>query len=206
MSLGGRIRLTRTQKGITLQELSDRSGLSKGFICQLENDKASPSLQALEKLAGGLGVPIAYMFLTAGDKVHVVRESERQEYRVGTEEGPLVQLLSAKGRNLKMMLIQLPPGMGTGGDNHAHEGEECHLVLEGTVRYTQGDESVTLRAGDSLHWNGFVPHKVENAGSETAKVLCVTSGAMEEMLECSECEDEGAGDEGKLLAEEQVER
>ncbi|HYG59047.1 MAG TPA: XRE family transcriptional regulator [Symbiobacteriaceae bacterium] len=188
MSLGARIRLTRTQKGITLQELSDRSGLSKGFICQLENDKASPSLQALEKLSVGLSVPIAYLFLTATDKVHVVRDSERQEYRVGPE-GLLVQLLSASRRNLKMMMIHIPPGMGTGGDNHVHEGEECHLVLQGTVRYTQGDESVILKAGDSLHWNGFVPHRVENLGPGEARVLCVTSGAMEQMLECSECGD-----------------
>lgn len=190
MALGARIRLTRTQKAITLQELSERSGLSKGFICQLENDKASPSLQALEKLASGLGVPIAYLFLTATDKVHVVRESERQEYRVGGPDGPLVQLLSAGRRNLKMMLMTIPPGMGAGGENHAHEGEECHLVLEGTVRYTQGDESVVLKAGDSLHWNGFVPHMLENLGPGVARVMCVTSGAMEEMLECRECEEE----------------
>lgn len=200
MALGARIRLTRTQKGITLQELSDRSGLSKGFICQLENDKASPSLQALEKLAGGLGVPIAYLFLTATDKIHVVREGERQEFRLGPE-GHLVQMLSAKGRALKMMLISMPPGMGSGGEHHMHEGEECHLVLEGTVRYTQGDETVALNPGDSLHWNGFMPHRVENAGTGMARILVVTSGTMEEMLECRECEDEAAEGSGVLLEE-----
>lgn len=188
MSLGARIRLTRTQKGITLQELSDRSGLSKGFICQLENDKASPSLQALEKLAGGLTVPIAYLFLTATDKISVVRENERPEYQV--REGLKVQMLSARGRGLKMMLFQLPPGVGVGGENHAHEGEECHLVLEGAVRYTQGDESVIIKSGDSVHWNGFVPHRVENCGSGPARILVVTSSGMEEMLECRECDDE----------------
>ncbi|HWI63504.1 MAG TPA: XRE family transcriptional regulator [Symbiobacteriaceae bacterium] len=199
MSLGTRIRLTRTQKGITLQELSDRSGLSKGFICQLENDKASPSLQALEKLAGGLGVPIAFLFLTATDKIHVVRESERTEYQV--REGLKAQMLSARGRSLKMMLFEIPPGVGAGGDGHAHEGEECHLVLEGTVRYSQGGESVILKVGDSLHWNGFVPHRVENAGTGVARILCVTSGTMEEMLECRECEEE-AQDPTGVLADE----
>ncbi|HYF93520.1 MAG TPA: XRE family transcriptional regulator [Symbiobacteriaceae bacterium] len=199
MSLGARIRLTRTQKGITLQELSDRSGLSKGFICQLENDKASPSLQALEKLAGGLSVPIAYLFLTATDKIHVVREQERPEYQV--PEGMKVQMLSARGRALKMMMILVPPGMGAGGENHTHEGEECHLVLEGTVRYTQGDESVVLKAGDSLHWNGFVPHRVENCGAGVARILCVTSGSMEEMLECRECEDEAQEPNGVFVEE-----
>lgn len=197
MSLGTRIRQTRTQKAITLQELSERSGLSKGFICQLENDKASPSLQALEKLASGLGVPIAYLFLTPEEKIHVVREQERPEYRVGNE-GLLVQILSANRRNLKMMVIELPPGTSTGGDNHVHEGEECHLVLAGTVKYTQGDQAVILQAGDSLHWNGFMPHRVDNCGSGPAKVLCVTSGAMEDMLECNECEEEVLLVEGYL--------
>ena len=200
MSLGARIRLTRTQKGITLQELSDRSGLSKGFICQLENDKASPSLQALEKLASGLSVPIAYLFLTQTDKVQVVRQADRQEYRVGPE-GLLVQLLSGGRRSLKMMIMHIPPGMGTGGENHVHEGEECHLVLEGTVRYIQGEESVVLKAGDSLHWNGFLPHRVENCGQGEARLLCVTSGAMEEMLECTECGEEELNSSGVLLDE-----
>lgn len=200
MSLGARIRLTRTQKGITLQELSDRSGLSKGFICQLENDKASPSLQALEKLASGLSVPIAYLFLTQTDKVQVVRQADRQEYRVGPE-GLLVQLLSGGRRSLKMMIMHIPPGMGTGGENHVHEGEECHLVLEGTVRYIQGDESVVLKAGDSLHWNGFLPHRVENCGQGEARLLCVTSGAMEEMLECTECGEEELNSSGVMLDE-----
>jgi transcriptional regulator with XRE-family HTH domain len=188
MSLGARIRQTRTQKGITLQELSDRSGLSKGFICQLENDKASPSLQALEKLASGLSVPIAYLFLTDEEKIHVVRTQERQEYRIGGE-GLLVQMLSANRRSLKMMIMELPPGAGTGGEGHAHEGEECHLVLEGTVRAQQGGESVVLRAGDALHWNGFVSHRIDNCGQDVARVLSVTSGAMEDMLECNECEE-----------------
>jgi len=194
MSLGARIRLTRTQKGITLQELSERSGLSKGFICQLENDKASPSLQALEKLAAGLNVPIAYLFLTPDEKIFVVRKHERPQYRVGAE-GMLVQVLSANRRSLKMMIIELKPGTGTGGVEHAHEGEECHLVLEGSVRYTQGDESVDLEAGDSVHFNGYLPHRVENIGSTAARILCVTSGAIEDMLDCSECDDPPAGEE-----------
>lgn len=190
MSLGNRIRQTRTQRGITLQELSERSGLSKGFICQLENDKASPSLQALDKLSSGLGVPIAFLFISQEERAHVVRAHERQGYSVGSE-GLSVQFLSARGRGLKMMMMELAPGASTGGDNHTHEGEECHLVLQGTVKYLQGNEEVVLSEGDSLHWNGYIPHRVENCGSEPARVLCVTTGAMEHMLdtECDECEE-----------------
>lgn len=196
MSLGTRIRQTRTQKGITLQDLSDRSGLSKGFICQLENDKASPSLQALEKLSAGLGVPIAFLFLTAEEKIHVVREGERQQYRVG--DGPVIHLLSANRRALKMVIMEIPPGASVGGDSHAHEGEECFFVLEGSARFLQGDESVLAKMGDAIHLNGFIPHRIDNAGSETTKILCVSTGAMEDMLDCTECDEEENASEGLI--------
>ncbi|MGE5674710.1 MAG: cupin domain-containing protein [Mycobacterium leprae] len=192
MALGARIRQTRTQKGITLQELADKSGLSKGFICQLENDKASPSLQALEKLAGSLGVSLAYLFLTPEETIHVVRRTERQEYHIGPD-GTLVQLLSGPRRNLTMVVIELPVGTSSGGDNHLHDGEECHLVLEGILRYSQGDESAVLQSGDSAHWNGFIPHRIENCGQTPARILCVTSGPLADVVDCAECDEDPPG-------------
>lgn len=188
MSLGSRIRSTRNQKNITLQEIADRTGLSKGFICQLENDKSSPSLQALEKIAAALGIPMAFLFLTEEHQIHVVRAAERQECHYGPDN-LRIQMLSANRRALKMVLVEFPPGGTTGGDSHVHDGEECHYVLEGTIRATQGEQQVVLTAGDSLHWNGFIPHRLENVGETAARVLCVTQAAMEDVLETTECED-----------------
>lgn len=195
MSLGARIRQTRNQKAITLQELSERSGLSKGFICQLENDKATPSLQALERLSGGLGVPVAYLFLKPEERLYVVRESEQAANSI-LSEGVQMQILSAKGRQLRMMVMELPPGAVLhGSDGHAHEGEECHFVLQGTVKYAQGEQTAVLRKGDSVHFNGYIHHRVENFGHSLARILCVTNSSMEHMLEEAEacdCEDEEA--------------
>lgn len=193
MSLGGRIRQTRNHKAITLQELSDRSGLSKGFICQLENDKATPSLQALEKLSTGLGIPVAYLFLKPEEKLYVVRESE-QSANSFLSEGVQMQLLSAKGRQLRMMVMELPPGAVLHGtEGHAHEGEECHMILQGTVKYHQGEQTAVLRQGDSVHFNGYIHHRVENFGHSLARILCVTNSSMEHMFEEPEncdCDDE----------------
>jgi transcriptional regulator with XRE-family HTH domain len=193
MSLGGRIRQTRNHKAITLQELSDRSGLSKGFICQLENDKATPSLQALEKLSTGLGIPVAYLFLKPEEKLYVVRESEQSANSFLTE-GVQMQPLSAKGRQLRMMVMELPPGAVLHGpEGHTHEGEECHMVLQGTVKYVQGEQTAVLRQGDSVHFNGYIHHRVENFGHSLARILCVTNSSMEHMFEEPEncdCDDE----------------
>lgn len=187
MSLGARIRQTRNTKAITLQELSDRSGLSKGFICQLENDKATPSLQALEKISSGLGVPVAFLFLKPEERLYVVRESE-QSANSFLSEGVQMQMLSAKGRQLRMMIMELPPGAVLhGADGHAHEGEECHMILQGTVKYTQGEQTAVLRQGDSVHFNGYIHHRVENFGHSLARILCVTNSSMEHMFEDTDC-------------------
>ena len=69
-----------------------------------------------------------------------------------------------------MMSVEIPPGAST-GNHHAHEGEECHIVMEGKVLATQGEDSVIAEQGDSFSWNASVPHFVKNIGNEKAVVL-----------------------------------
>ena len=58
MQLGPALRLERRKRGLTLAELAAASGLSKGFVSQIENDKTSPSLDTLERLAGALDLRV----------------------------------------------------------------------------------------------------------------------------------------------------
>jgi quercetin dioxygenase-like cupin family protein len=69
-----------------------------------------------------------------------------------------------------LMSVEFPPGASI-GEAHAHEGEECHLVLEGKVLAEQGEDSFILEEGDSFSWNASVPHTVKNIGEVTAVVL-----------------------------------
>lgn len=182
MPVGDRLKEIRTRCGITMAALADKTGLSKALISQVENDKASPSLATLERLAEGLGVPAAYLLLKPEDRIQVVRASERSTYEFGPHRIQ-VEVLSAKSaRNLKAVMVEFPPGTSTGCEGHAHGGEEFHLVLEGRVQAIQGDESIILEAGDTFHWKGCVPHRVLNAGDGVARVLAVTSATMMEVL------------------------
>ncbi len=69
-----------------------------------------------------------------------------------------------------MLIVELPPG-ATIGEPHAHEGEECHFVLEGKILAEQGEDTVIAEAGDSFSWNASVPHFVKNVGEKKAVVL-----------------------------------
>lgn len=182
MQVGERIKAIRAAQGLTVGALAERTGLSKGLISQVENDKTSPSLATLERLAEGLGVPAAYLLFQPEERMQVVRAPDRAEYRFGPDQLKVAVLSGRTARHLKAVLVELPAGTATGCDSHAHGGEEFHLVLEGRIEAIQGDQSATLEAGDAFHWKGCIPHRVVNPGPGPARVLAVTSGSVMEVV------------------------
>lgn len=168
MNIGNTIRSIRQRKKITIAELCEGTGLSKGFISNVENNKTSPSISTLENIAGYLNVPLPYLLLEEQQRMRIVRKQERQHTTFG-KDNLKVEHLTSKG-GLRMMIVESPVGASTGED-HAHEGEECHLVLKGKIFAQQGEDTAILEEGDSFSWNASVPHYVKNIGSEPAQVF-----------------------------------
>ncbi|MDX5476639.1 MAG: cupin domain-containing protein [Bacillaceae bacterium] len=166
MDIGTKIRAIRNRKKITIAQMCEATGLSKGFISNVENNNTSPSISTLNTIATFLGVPLPYLLLEKKQHMKVVREGDR---KTSSFNGLNVEHLSSKG-GLKMMIVQLPPGASI-GEPHAHEGEECHLVLEGKILAEQGEDSEIVQKGDSFSWNASIPHFVKNIGDENAVIL-----------------------------------
>jgi transcriptional regulator with XRE-family HTH domain len=169
MDLGSTIRAIRKRKQITIPQLCEGTGLSKGFISNLENNKTSPSIATLETIAAYLKVPLPYLLLQKEERMQVTRLSERRISTSGKEKLKVEHL--TEKQNLRMMLVEFPPGASTGDEPHAHEGEECHFVLRGRLSAEQGEDSAILEEGDSFSWNASVPHRVTNIGDQPALVL-----------------------------------
>jgi quercetin dioxygenase-like cupin family protein len=113
----------------------------------------------------------------------VVRANERPRVRVGGNTS-CVEVLSAQPkRNLELLLAELPPGLSAGDKRHFHHGEECMLCLEGQVSILCGEHHAVLEAGDSVHYDGRVPHAIENSGTTTARVIiAITPAAFEPLI------------------------
>jgi transcriptional regulator with XRE-family HTH domain len=170
VDVGRRIRELRVRRGLVIEDLARKTGLSKPYISQVETGKASPSLQTIAKLAQALEVPLTYLFLEDAFACQVVRRDERRRVSFGEPDKP-VFFLSAPNRHLEMLLLEIPAGYTAGGRTHSHEGEECHWVLEGTITAVQGDRRFVLDEGDSFHWDGSIPHRIENHGPGAARLL-----------------------------------
>lgn len=187
MQLGRKIRDLRLRRGLTVQQLAGASGLSKGFISQVENGRTSPSLATLQDLARALETSVAYLVVEEEPTPHVVRASERRRVAVGGNTSRVELLSASPKRNLELLIAELPPGVSAGDKRHYHHGEECLLCLEGELKITCGDTVVTLGAGDSCHYDGRLPHAIENAGTAMARVIiAITPAAFEPMFRVRE--------------------
>ena len=176
MHLGKKIRDLRFRRGLTVQQLAELSGLSKGFISQVENERTSPSLATLRDLARALNTSVAYLVVEDDSAPHIVRESDRLK---GTNGAPIhVEVLTAQPRrNLEILMTTIPPGGSARTERDYHHGEECVVCLEGLVTVSGGEHRIELKPGDSCHYDGRTPHAVENAGSGPARVMIAITPA-----------------------------
>ncbi|MEF2966709.1 cupin domain-containing protein [Paenibacillus sp. M1] len=169
MDIGSTVRAIRKRKNITIAQICEKTGLSQGFMSQVETNKTSPSIATLESIAQALEVPLAYLLLKKEDRMRIVRKQERRETSSGPERLKVSHL--GESQHMRMMIVEFPPGSSTGELPHAHEGEEIHLVLQGKIYAEQGEDSSVFEEGDSFIWNACTPHKVRNIGDGIAKIL-----------------------------------
>ena len=173
-ALGHSLRRLRKARGLTLQQLASRCGLSQPFLSQLENGKAMPSLMALHNVAQALGTT-AHSLLQPQDRpdTSLVRHGEGEVYEL--VEGATVRFLTEGGSHLmEPNEVEFAPEVAT--VNTGHNGEELIYVLEGRLRVElEGSDPVVLRRGDVLTYPATVPHTLGAAGPTGCRFLVVSS-------------------------------
>lgn len=171
--VGAQVRKLRTDRGLTLAQVGERTGLNVGYLSQVETDKASPSLETLAAIADSFDVPISWLLMDAAPPPHVVRHDERRLESLPMG-GQLEEVDGGFARGLRIVEGKMLPGTTTGLMTDA--GEEHHLVLEGHIRLRQGDFVADLGPGDYLVWDGAFPHSAENIGDCPSRILICTPG------------------------------
>src|SRR5829696_3186580 len=139
--VGTQVRRLRTERGLTLAQVGELADLNVGYLSQVENDKASPSLETLAAIAEVFAVPITWLLVDATPAPRVVRRHERRAQT--TPDGlRLEEVDGGFARGLRIVEAIALPGSSSGLMSDA--GEEHHLVLEGTIRLRQGDSVTDL--------------------------------------------------------------
>ncbi|GGK89558.1 MerR family transcriptional regulator [Sphaerisporangium melleum] len=184
-AVGARIRRFRKERGMTLRGLSTRSGLSIGFLSQVERGISSIGLTALNGVAAALERSVADFF-----------EGEESDGRAGVARLPshftltraataateyvsgqqTYRMLSARGPSLVLepLLVHIAPG-GRREDAYGHAGEEFAFVLSGELLYEVDGVEHRLYPGDSVHLRSTVPHAMYNDTDGVTTVVSVVT-------------------------------
>jgi len=177
--IADKIHEIRKNKGLTLAQLGDATGLSKGLLSRIENSQVSPPIATLSKIARGLEVPIGIFFEEdeTDQKGYAVtyKNDRKQVIRRGTNTGfTYYSLTNLKSRHLiEPFIVRYPVIEKEPNKLFDHPGEEFLLVLKGKMDLVYGKEKIRVKAGDAIHFDPSTPHRGQNAGKEESECLVI---------------------------------
>ena len=169
--VGARVRSLRRERGLTIEQLAAATGLTKGFISQLERDRTAPSLASIARICDALGVRLGHIFEHEPEPA-LVRKHDRPPAN-GTSSTHSHLLSLRDEPRFKAIESEVAPGAGAGDELSSLPGEvEFVYVLDGSLELRIGDETHRLETGDALTYPLSKPHTWRNASdTEPLRVL-----------------------------------
>lgn len=175
MELSQLIRARRMQLGLTITELSKRTGLSVPFLSQVEKGARGVTLTSLRCIAEGLSVSMNY-FLDTHDQDERVRSiDDLHFFSLNGSKIRYARLGStAKDRELEPLYVVIPPKYDS-KEISKHPGEEFFFVLKGKLTVQVGKKTYQLGPGNTIHYKSGLRHGWRNEGDEEVHLISVNS-------------------------------
>lgn len=186
-AVGYRIRTLRKERGFTLRQLSEKAGLSTGFLSLVERGHSSIALTSLYNVAQALDTGLASFFAPAPPNNRpsfLPYVSRAHEDGLEDDRLPMIAEILSKDRRYKMLsprapdlalepiLVEIQPNTQE-YEPFTHDGEEFAFVLSGELVYVVDGEEYRLGPGDSIHVRSTISHAVRNDTRDLARVLWV---------------------------------
>jgi transcriptional regulator with XRE-family HTH domain len=164
------LREQRRRRDMSLDQLAQRTGVSRAGLSQIETCKTNPSIGVLWKIASGLGIPFSELIGEREQAVAVLRRGDAQVLRSTDrkfESRPLMP--PSAGNEIEVYELRLAGHARHASEAHGAGTRELVIVLAGALRMVVGAASEQLGVGDSMLFNANTPHAYENPGSREAR-------------------------------------
>jgi len=182
LNLGQKIKTLRQRKGLSLQQIAEKTNLSEPLLSQIEGEVVAPPVATLLKISKALNVNIGYFFQEeeSGKSAVVVRKNERKQIFRRIHEDPskigyYYESLAYPKADKHMEPFQVKFEVKKKEDLifFNHKGEEFLFVLEGQLEFNYENEIFTLEPGDSLYFDSGFPHAFRALGRKNALAIDV---------------------------------
>lgn len=173
MDIGAKIKRLRLSNQLTLEELANRSELTKGFLSQLERDLTSPSIATLENILEALGTNLKDFFSEDEDEQIVF---SKDDFFENTQDDYKISYIipNAQKNEMEPILIELKEDKKS-MEIDPHDGEEFGYVIQGKVTLVNGEEEYDVKKGETFYLKGNLPHYIINRNDTLAKVIWVST-------------------------------
>ncbi|MBB6107513.1 helix-turn-helix domain-containing protein [Mucilaginibacter lappiensis] len=180
LKISYRLKEIRKDKRITIQELADKAGVSKGLISQIENNRTIPSLPVLMNIVQSLNLDLTEFFKDLSSKGHqekvfVIRSSEYSPIQKEASKGFSYQRMltrNIQGGPVDFVLLELKKGARR-NKMVVTDAFEYKYLIKGRIDYLIEDKNYILEEGDSIFFDGRLGHSLSNIGDSQAIMLVV---------------------------------
>ncbi|MCK5580209.1 MAG: helix-turn-helix transcriptional regulator [Candidatus Omnitrophica bacterium] len=180
MKIGTKINILRKERGMTLTELSNKSGVQIATLSRIENGKMTGTLDSHMAIARTLGLEIIdlYKDLKLDDKEPdtTEREPESAESFLYNDKASY-EILTTQIFSKRMMpiVLRVEPGGVTNPEQNRPRSEKFLFVLEGNITVHVGEQAYPLCPNQTLYFDASVKHRFENSGEVTTRLISVTT-------------------------------
>ncbi|KYD11671.1 XRE family transcriptional regulator [Heyndrickxia sporothermodurans] len=176
MQIGKKIKNLRLKKGLTQEELGERTDLSKGYISQIERDLSSPSIETFFDILEVLGCSPKDFFDEQELEQKVVYGEEDQTEYVDEERGYQIQWLVPESNEKEMEPIILTlEEKGEFKEFEPSLSETFAYVLTGKISVRLGRRVYSARAGEVIYYHAAERHQITNDYPGTSQILLVAT-------------------------------
>lgn len=178
-NLGQRIRTLRKEKGLTLVEISEKTGIAQATLSRIETGTMIGTVECHEKIAETLGIGLAELYSGVDRRYEQIAHLNQKDARKITHHAKdvHVELLTQESSKKKItpLLLTLQGGGKTEKETNERGVEKFIWVLDGSVKVKLDNQETVLKSQETVYFDASLPHQITNEGQKTAKIFIAVS-------------------------------
>lgn len=167
------LKLIRKTKGLTLEELSRISSVSKSMLGEIERGSTNPTINILWKIAEGLKIPLTKLIEEKNNEFLIVKKDEKKLINKDSAFNIFSIFPYYDLHNLEMLKIVIAPLSKLSNPGHMNGVDEYLYVIEGDIKLIMGKTEIALNQGDAIRFKGEKSHEIINSTKKTISLLNV---------------------------------
>ena len=176
LQLGNRLSLLRKRKNMTLDDLSDKSGVSKSILSQIERDLSNPTVTTISRIAEALNEKLSDFFLKIEVEETSSIESSKETPSITSKDGLCELKILGAGETvnwLQWYILEMKPKGILDSGSHGPKSFENLTVIDGQIEVECGEAKEKLSKGDTFRFQSNRNHTIKNNSKQKVQVLMV---------------------------------